>query len=173
MLKIRNITFLTKVPMVKAMVFPVVMYRCESWTIKKAECWRIDVIKLWCWRKLLRVPWDCKEIQPVNPKGNPSWIVIGRTDAEAEVTILWLPDAKSQLIRKDPDAGKDWWQEKGVTEDEVVGWNHWLNGLKFEQTPEDTEGQGSLVCCSLWGHKELGSLTTEWLNNNNENSFLL
>ena len=108
---------LTKVRIVKAMVFPVVVYRCESWTIKKAECWRIDALELWCWRRLLRVPWTArrsilKEI---------SWMFIGRTDAEAKAPILWPPDVKRQLIRKDPDAGKDWRQEeKGVTENEML-----------------------------------------------------
>ena len=90
------------------MVFPVVMYRFESWTIKKAEHWRIDAFELWCWRRLLRVPLEHKEIQPVNPKGNQSQIFIGRTDAEAEAPILWPPDVKNWLIGKDPDSGKDW-----------------------------------------------------------------
>ena len=103
-----------------------------------------------------------KEIKPVNPKDSQSRIFIGRTDAEAP--ILWPPDAKSQLIRKDPDAGKDWRQEeKGMTEDEMVGWHHWLNGHEFEQAPGDGEGWGSLACCSPWGRKE--SDTAEWLNN--------
>ena len=136
-----------KVQLVKAMVFPVVMYGCESWTIKKAEHWRIDAFELWCWRRLLS-PLNCKEIQPVNPKGNQSWTFIGRTDAETETPILWPPDTKSWLIGKDCDAGKDWWQEeKGVTEDEMVGWHHWLNGREFEPAPGDCEEQGSLVCC--------------------------
>ena len=94
-LKSRDVTLLTKVHLVKAMVFPVVMYGCESWTIKKAEHWRIDALELWCWRRLLRVPWTAREIQPVHPKGNQSWIFIGRTDAEAETPILWPPDAKN------------------------------------------------------------------------------
>ena len=93
-LKNRDITLPTKVHLVKATVFPVVMYGCESWSIKKAEHWRIDAFELWSWRRLLRVPWTCKEIQPVYPKGNQSWIFIGRTDAEGETPILWLPDAK-------------------------------------------------------------------------------
>ena len=106
-LKSRDITLLTKVHIVKSIAFPVVMYGCESWTIKKAEHWRIDAFELWCWRRLLRVPWtNYKEIKPVNPKGSQSWIFIGRTDAEAEALILWPPDVKSQLIGKDPDAGK-------------------------------------------------------------------
>ena len=94
-------------------------------------------------------PLDCKEIQPVHPKGDQSWIFIGRTDAEAP--ILWPPYVKNWLTRKDPDTGKDWWQkEKGVTKDMMVGWHHWLNGHEFEQTQGDSEGQGSLICCSLW-----------------------
>ena len=131
-LKSRDITLPTKVCLVKAMVFPVLMYRCESWTIKKTEWGRIDAFELWCWRRLLRVL-DCKEIQPVHPKGGQSWIFIGRTDAEAETPILWLPDGKNWLTRKDPDARKDWRQEeKGMTDDEMVGWHHWLNGCEFE-----------------------------------------
>ena len=94
-LKSREITLPTKVRLVKAMVFPVIMYGCESWTVKKAECRRIDAFELWCWRRLSRVPWDCKEIQPVHPKGDQSWVFIGRTDAEAETPILWPPHAKS------------------------------------------------------------------------------
>ena len=142
------------------MVFPVVMYGCESWTIKKAEHWRTDAVELWCWR---RVPWDSKEIKPVNPKGNRSWIFIRRTDAEAEGPILWSHDAKGQLIRKDHDAGKDWRQEeKGMTEDEMAGWHHRLEWHEFEQALGVGDGQGSLACCSPWGHKE--SDTTERLN---------
>ena len=106
--------------------------KTESGTIKKAEGRRIDAFKLWCWRKLLS-PLDCKETTSVNPKGNQSWMFIGRTDAETETPILWPPDAKKWLIWKDPDAGKDWrWEEKGMTEDEMVGWHHWLNGHEFE-----------------------------------------
>ena len=104
--------------------------------------------------KTLENPLDCKEIQPVHPKGNQSWIFIGRTDAEAAAPILWPPDAESQLIRKDPDARKDWRQEKkGTTADDMVGWHHQLNGHEFEQAPGDGEGQESLVCCSPWGRR--------------------
>ena len=132
--------------LVKAMIFPVVMYGCETTLIKKAECQRIDAFKMWCWRRLSRVPWTAKEINPVNPKGNQSWIYIGRTDAEAEASVLWPPDAKCRLIGKDPDAGKDWGQEeKGMTEDEMVRWHHQLNGHEFMQTSR--EGQGSLSSC--------------------------
>ena len=138
------------------MVFPVVMYGCESWTIKKAERWRIDAFELWCWRRLMRVPWRLQGDQP--------WIVTGRTDAEAKASTLWPPDAKSQLIRKDSDAGKDWGQEgKGMTEGEMVGWHHQLSGHEFEQAPGGGEGQRSLVCCSPRGRKE--SDTTERLKN--------
>ena len=106
---------------------------------------------------------NCKEIQQVHPKGNQSWMLIGRTDVEAETTILWPPDAKSWLIWKDPDAGKDWGQEeKGTTEDEMVGWHHQLNGHGFGWTPGVGDGQGGLVCCGSWDPKELD--TTEWLN---------
>ena len=124
-LKSRNTTLLTKVCLVKAMVIPVIMYGCESWTIKKRECWRIDVF--------LESPLDCKETKPVNPKGNQSWMFIGRTDAEVETPILWPPDVKNWLIWKDPDAGKDWrLEEKGMTEDKMVGCNHPLDAREFE-----------------------------------------
>ena len=130
----RDIILPTKVrSLVKAIVFPVVMYGCESWTIKKAEHQRIDAFELWCWRRLLRVPWAARDFQPVHPKGNRWWIFIGRTDAEAEAPILWPPDVKNWLIGKDPDDGKDWRQEeKGTTEDEMLGWHHWLDGHQFE-----------------------------------------
>ena len=132
LLKSRDIPLPTKVRLVKAMVFPVVMYGCESRAIKKAEHQRIDAFELWCWRRL-ESPLDCKEIQPVHPKGDQSWMFIGRTDAEAETPILCLPDAKNWLIWKDPYAGKDWRQEKkGMTENEMIGWHHWLNGHEFE-----------------------------------------
>ena len=161
--KSRDITLPTKVRLVKAMVFPVVMYECESWTVKKVE-----VPKNWCFwtvvlEKTLESPLDCKEIQPFHPKGNQSWIFIGRTDAEVETPILWPPDVKNWLIGKDPDAGQDQRQEeKKMTEDEMVGWHHQLKGHEFEQAPGVGDGQGSLACCSPWGHKE--SDTTEQLN---------
>ena len=157
----RDITLPTKVRLVKAMVFPVVTYQCESWTIKKAEHQRIDAFELWCWRGLLRdSPLDCKEIQPVHPKGDQSWMFIGRTDAEAETPILWPPDEKSWLIGKDPDAGRDWRQEeKGTTEDEMAGWHHRLDGHGFGWTPGVGDGQGGLACCGSWGRRD--SDTTE------------
>ena len=135
-LKSRHITSPTKVCIIKAMVFSVVTYGCESWTIK-AECRRIDAFKLWCWRRLLQIPLDCKEVKPVNSKGHQPWIITGRTDAEAEAPILRPPDVKSQRIRKDPDAGKAWGQEKRATEDEVVGWHYRLHEHEFQQTPGD------------------------------------
>ena len=130
-LKNRSITLPTKVLLVKAMVSPIVVYGCESWTIEKAECWRTDAFELWCWRRLLR-PLDCKEIQTVHPKGNQSWIFIGRTDAEAETPILWPPDMKNWFIL-DTDAGNNRRQEeKGTTEDEMVGRHHRLYGHEFK-----------------------------------------
>ena len=131
-LKMRYITLPTEVYLVKTMVFLVVMYECESWTIKKAEHQRIDAFKLRCWKRLWS-PLDYKEIQPVHPKGNLSWIFFGRTDAEAETPMLWPLDGKNWLIGKNPDAGTDWMQEeKGPTEDEMVLSHHGLNGHKFE-----------------------------------------
>ena len=157
-LKSRDFNLPTNVHLVKA------MYGCESWTIKKAECRRIDAFELWCWRRLLRVsPLDCKEIQPVHPKGDQSWVFIGRTDAEAETPVLWPPHVKSWLIGKYSDAGRDWGQEeKGTTEDKMAGWHHWLDGRESEWTPGVGDGQGGLSCCNSWGHKE--SDTTEQLN---------
>ena len=153
----------TKVRLVKAMVFPVVLYGCESWTIKKPERRRIDGFELWCCRRLLRVPWTARKSSPVHPKGNQSWIFIGRTDAEAETPTLWPPDANNWLIWKDPDTGKDWRQEeKRKTEDKIVGWHHQVDGHEFEQMPGVADGQGSLECCFPWGWKE--SDMTEWLN---------
>ena len=133
-LKSRDITVPTKVSLVKAMVFPEVMYGCENWTIKKAEHWRIDAFELWCWRRLLRVPWTARRSnQSILKEISPEYSLEGLTDAEAETPILWSPDAKNWLIGKDPDAGKDWRrEEKGITEDEMVGWHHWLNGHEFD-----------------------------------------
>ena len=127
------------------------------WELDYNESW---APKNWCfWTvvlgKALESPLDCKEIQLVHPKGNQSWMFIGRTDVEAEPPILWLLDGKSWLTEKDPDAGKDWRQEKGVTEDEMVGWHHWFNRYEFEQASGDGKGQGSLVCCSPWGFQRV------------------
>ena len=159
--KSRDITLPTMVHLVKAVVFPSI----HVWMWEYKESW---VPKNWCFwtvvlKKTLQSPLDSKEIQPVHPKGNQSWIFIGRTDAEAETPILWPPDATSWLIGKDPDAGKDWrWEEKGTTEDEMVGWHYQLDGHEFEQAPGVGDRQGSLACCSPWGLKE--SDMTEQLN---------
>ena len=133
-LKNRDITLPTKICIVKAMFFPAVMYGSENWTIKKSECWRIDAFWTVVLEKTLESPLGCKEIKPVNPTGNQSWIFTGRTDAEAETPILWPPDMKSQLIRKEPDSGKDWRQEE---KDEMVGWHHQLKEPEFEQGTGD------------------------------------
>ena len=164
-LKSKNITLPTKVHLVKTMVFPVVMYGCESWTMKKAEHWKVNAFKLWFWRRLLRVPWTARGsnqsiLKEISPKYSLEGLILklklqhfghlmGRTDSLEKTLML----------------GKiEGWEEKGTTEDKMVGWHHWLNGHEFEQAPGDGEGQESLARCSPWGHKELD--TTEWLNNN-------
>ena len=134
------------------------------WELDNKEGW---VPKNWCFwtvvlEKTLESPLDCKEIQPVHPKGNQSWIFTGMTDAEAETPIIWPPDAKNWFTGKDLDAGKDWRQEeKGTTEDEIAGWHHWRDGHEFEQSPGVGDGQGSPLCCSACGCKELH--LSEWL----------
>ena len=161
--KSRDITLPTKVHLVKAMVFPVVMYGCEL------DCEESWALKNWCfWTVVLEKtpesPLDCKEIQPVHPKGDQSWVFIGRTDAEAETPILWPFDAKNWLLRKDPDAGQNWRQEeKGTTEDEMAGWHHWLDGRESEWTLGVGDGQGGLAWCDSWGRKEL-DMTERKLN---------
>ena len=143
------------------------MYGYESWTRRKLDQRKLSAKELMLLtvvlEKTLESPLDCKEIKSVTPKGNQPWIFTGKTDAEAEAPVLWPPDEKNWLIGKDSDAGKDWGQKR-ATEDEMVGWNHWLNGHESVQALGDSERQGSLVCCSLWGHKE--SDTTEWLHSN-------
>jgi len=135
------------------------------WELDHKEGW---APKNWCFwtvvlEKTLESPLDCKEIQPVHSKGDQFWVFFGKNDAKAETPILWQPHAKSWLIGKDPDAGRDWGQEeKGMTEDEMVGWHQWLDGRESEWTPGVGDGQGGLACCSPWGRKELD--TTEWLN---------
>ena len=165
-LKSRDITLPTKVHIVKAVFFLVVIYKCESWTIKKAEHWRIDDFNLWCWGRFLRVlSLYSKEIKPVNSKGTQPWLYVGRTDGEAP--ILWSPDVKSQLTGKVPDAGKSWGQEKeGMTD----GWKAsltqrtwvWANfGRQWRTGKPDVLQSSSIqfssvahLCCSPWGHKE-------------------
>ena len=142
------------------MVFPVVMYSCESWTIKKAKCQRTDVFERWCWRRLLRVPWaEGRSNQSILREIKPE-----RTDVKAEVTVFWSYDTNNQLIGKVRNAGKDWGQkEKRASEDKMAGWHHGWNGHELGQTLGDGEGQEGLVCCSPWGCKELDS--TGRLNN--------
>ena len=135
------------------------------WELDYKESW---MVKNWCFwtvvlEKTLESPLDRKEIQPVHPKGDQSWVFIGRTDVEAETPILWPPDANSWLSGKDPDAGKDWGQEeKGMTEDEMVGWHHWLNGHGFGWTPGVGDGQGGLVCCSSYGVAKSWTWLSDW-----------
>ena len=160
-LKSRDITLPIKVHLIKAMVFPVVMYGCENWTIRKAESQRIDAFELWCWRRLLRVPWT--QGDPTSPFWRRSALdFLGRNDAKAETPVLWPPHAKSWLIGKDPDAGRDWGQEEKVTtEDEMAGWNHWLDGRESEWTPGVGDGQGGLACCDSWSCKVRHDWVTE------------
>ena len=162
-LKSRDINLPTKIHLIKAIVFPVVMYGCESWTIKKAEHWRIDAFELWSLRRLLRLPWSARRSnQPTLKEINPEYPLEGlmlKLKLQYFGHLMWL-------IGKDPDAGKDWRQEeKGKAEHEMVGWHHRLNGHEFEQTLGVGDGQASLVCCSPSGQKE--SDMPERLNNNN------
>ena len=150
-IKNRDITLLTKVHLVKAMVFPVVMYGRKSWTIKKAECWKVDAFELWCWRRLLSIPWTSRRsnqsiLKEISPENSLKWPMLKLKP------VLWPPDVKNWLTGKDPGAGEDWRQEKkGTTQDKTIGRHHWLNGHKFEQVSGAGDGQGSLACCSPWG----------------------
>ena len=147
-LKSRDITWPTKVHIVKAMVFLLVMCGCESWIRKNSECWRADAFELWCWRRFLRVPWTARRLNPsvlkeINPECSLEGLML-KVKLQYFGHLMWRADS----IGKDPDAGKDWRQEeKGTTEDEMVGWHHRLKGRECEQTPGDSEGQGSLRCC--------------------------
>ena len=146
----------TKVCLVKAMVFPVVMYGCENWTIKKAECQSTDAFEMWCWRRLLRVPWTARRcnqsiLKEISPEHSLEGLML---KLNLQYFGHLTPDAKSWLIWKDPDAEKDWGQEEEMTEDEMVKWHHWFMAHEFEQTLGDSGGQGSLTWCSLWGCKE-------------------
>ena len=159
-LKSRDITLSTKVCLVKAMVFPVIMYGCESWTVKKAERWRIDSFELWCWRRLLRVPWTARSNQSILKEIGPACSLEGlmlKLKLQYFGHLMWRFDSL-----EDSDAGRDWGQEeKGTTEDEMTGWHHGLDGCKSEWTLGVGDGQGGLVCCDSWGPKELD--TTERL----------
>ena len=164
-LKSRDITLPTKVHLIKAMVFSVVHVRMwelnhKDWTPKNWCFWTVLL------EKTLESPLDCREIQPVHPKGNQAWIFIGNTETKAEAPVLWPPDVNSQLIGKDPDARKDWRQEeKGMAEYEMAGWHHWLNGHKFEQVLGGDEGQGGLSCCNPLGCRVGHSWATEQQQN--------
>ena len=149
--KSRDITLPTKVRLVKAMVFPVVMYGCESWTVKKGEHWRIDAFQLWCWRRLLRVPWTARRSnQSILNEIIPGISLEGMM-LKLKLPVLWPPHVKSWLVDKDSDAGRDWGQEeKGTTEDEMAGWHHQLDGLEFVWTPGVGDGQGGLACAKSW-----------------------
>ena len=157
----RDITLLTKVRLVKAMVFPVVMYGCESWTIKKAEHWRIDAFQLWCWRSLLTVPYYSNEIKSVHPKGNQSWILEGlmsKLNLQYSGHLMWRTDSLEKTLM----LGKIEGRRRGWQEDEMVGCHHWLDGHEYEQVLGFGDGQRILTCCSPWGCKE--SDMTEQLN---------
>ena len=160
LLKSRDITMPTKVCLVKAMVFLVVMYGCEIWATKKSEHWRIDAFELWCWRRCLRDPWTARSNQSILKAIN-LWIFIGRSDAEDEVPILWPPVLKCWCMENDPYAGKDWGRRRGW-QDMMIGCHHRLNGHEFEQALGVDDGQGTLVCCSPWSCKALDM--NEWLN---------
>ena len=150
----------TKVHIFKSMVFPVVMYGCASLTIEKPECWRIDAFELWCWRRLLRAPWIARSNQSILKEINPENSLEGLTLKLKFQYLMWTGDSLERTLR----AGKNWRQkENRVAEDEMVGWHHWLSGCEFRQTQGDGEEQGSLVCCSPWGHKELDPI---WQLNN-------
>ena len=165
--KSRDTTLPTKVRLVKAVVFPVVMYGCESWTMKKTERQRIDAFELWCWRRLLRVPWTARRsnksiLKEISPGCSLEGLMLKC------VMLHTIPHVKNWLIEKDPDAGRDWGQEeKGRTKDEMAGWHHWLDGHEFGWTLGVGDGQGGLACCDSWGRKELDMTErlnwTEWL----------
>ena len=144
------------------MIFPIVMYECESWTIKKAKCWRIDAFELWCWRRLLRVPWTARRsnqsiLKEISPQYSLEGLML-KLKLQYFGHLIWRADSWKRSW-----GGKDWRQEeKGMTEDKMVGWHHWLNGHEFEKALEVGDGQGSLAYCSPWGRKE--SDTTERLN---------
>ena len=153
-LKSRDISLPRNVRLVKAMVFQVVMYGCESWTVKKAECWRIDAFELWCWRRLLKSSLDCKAIQPVHSKGDQSWCSLEGMMLKLKLKyfghLMWRVDSLENT-----EYGRNWGkEEKGTTEDEMAGWHHWLDGRESEWTPGVSDGQRGLMCCNSWSRKE-------------------
>ena len=162
-LKSRDITSSTKIHLLKAIVFPVVMYGCESWTMKETESWRIDYFELWCWRRLLRVPWTARRsnqsiLKEISPECSLEGLML-----KLKLQHFGHRIQRTDSLEKTLMLGKDWRQEeKGTTADEMVGWHHWLNAHEFEQAPGAGDGQGGLACCSPWGCKELDR--TEWLN---------
>ena len=162
LLKSKDITLPIKVHLVKSMLFPVVRYGCESWTIKKAEWWRIDAFELWCWRRLLRVPWTARRsnqsiLKEISPEYSLERLML-KLKLQYFGHLMWTTNS----VEKDPDAGKDWRQEeKGTTEDEAVGWHHRLNGHEFEQALGAGDGQGGLACCSLWDRRVRYDWATE------------
>ena len=162
-LKSRDITLPTKVHLVKAMVFPVVMYWCESWTVKKAECWRIDAFELWCWRRLLRVPWTARRsnqsiLNEISPGCSLEGMML-KLKLQYFGHLKWRVDSLEKTLML---GGIGEQEEKGTTEDEMAGWHHWLDGCESEWTPGVGDGQGGLACCDSWGQKE--SDATEQLN---------
>ena len=163
-LKSRDITFSTKVHIGKVMVFPVVIYGCENWTIKKTECWRIGAFELWCWRKILRVPWSARRsnqsiLNDISPEYSLEGLMLN-LKLQCFGHLMWRANSLEKTLMLE----KTGHEEKWATEDEKVGWHRWLNGHEFEQNPGVSEGQGNLACCRSWGRKEWD--TTEWLNNN-------
>ena len=170
--KSRDTTLPTKVRLVKAMVFPAVMYGCESWTVKKAEHWRTDASELWCWRRLLRVPWTARRsnqsiLKEISPGISLDGMIL-KLKLQYFGHLMWRVDS----FGKDSDAGRDWGQEeKGTMEDEMAGWHRWLHACESQWTPGVGDGQGGLVCCDLWGCKELD--TTERLIWSDLNDFKL
>ena len=163
MLKSRDITLPTKVCLVKAMVFPVARYGCKNWTIKKAQCQRIDASELWCWRRLLIVPWTARRynqsiLKEIIPEHSLEGLML-----KLKTPKLWPHDVKNWLIGKDPDAGKNWRQEeKGMTEDDMVGWHHWLNGHEFEQGLGVGDGQGGQWWTAVHGVTKSWTQLSDW-----------
>ena len=161
-LKSRDITLPTKIRIVKAMVFPVVVYGCESWTVKKVEHWRIDAFELWCWRRLLRVPWTARSNQSILKEISPGISLEGMMLIKRKLQyfghLMWRVDSLEKTLMLGGIGGK---RRRGTTEDEMAGWHHQLDGREFEWTPGLGGGQGGLACCNSWGRKE--SDTTEWL----------